>query len=1485
MTEGAHVAVFTRSGNTSTLNVDGVVDSLSGGSTNPRDNREMWIGAVSAGLFPFPGDIAEIRIYDGALSLEEADTLQQELNVLYRDLPPDVNPDAYEIVEDGVLQVTTSQGVLANDTDPDGAGLSASLQDDVTHGILEFNADGSFTYAPEENYFGADSFTYNANDGQLTTLATVELTVLPGFDPAQANPDAYLIDAGEILAVSAADGVLHNDANPDQVVLSAELEETVADGTLTLSTDGSFVFDPSDFVGVTTFTYAVRDAQGKQNTATVTLNVDTPPDATADFYEVAEDTLAHFDASLGVLTNDSDAEGDVLAATLVTPAKNGVVTLAADGSFTYLSQRDFVGEDSFSYRADDGDQLSAPVTVQISVANVNDGPSGRLDRYEGFIDVPLVVSASQGILANDTDIDTEPTSLKARLIFEPRQGTLQLEENGSFTYTPRPGFRGTDTFTYQARDDVTGSSPTRVELAIGPPQDSRSATDVIVTFNEVMYRPPSGRTELQWIEIVNQLGVNIDISDWSLDDDIQFHFPSGTMIPGGGYLVIAADPIAMEAETGFSNALGPFTGTMGMSRGSVSLVNNSDRLMDRIAYADRVSWPAASAGSGATLAKLNPFSPSQPSENWGASRELGGTPGADNFDTGNIPLPSIQINEIPAATDDDFWIELVSHAALPVDLTGLVISLNGNAEKEYVVPSMTLQPNQLLLLSEAQLGFDAAANDRLFVYDASKSTVIDAHFVTNRNQGRLANDSNRWQTPDAPSPGVANIFSTSNHIVINEIYYQGRRTAQTNNTVAQEAEEEWVELANRSDAQTVDLSGWSFGGGFEYTFRSGTQLRPGEFLVVANDPDAVRRLYGLNSDQVVGPMLRRLSNRGEQISLLDAQLNVVDELLYRDGGRWASVADGGGSSLELRDMEADNAIPEAWAASDESGNSEWVTVTYEGLGERTLSTDPRTFHEFLFGLLDDGEMLIDDISVVEDPGGPMERQLIQNGTFDADTIGQEPASWRIIGTQHGTVQVDPTDSANQVLHLIATGPTEHLHNNAGTTLKNGDEFIQIDEDKQYEISFRAKWLSGSNLLHTRLYFNRLARTTLLPVPAVGGTPGRSNSSAEANIGPTFAQLHHWPVVPDPDEQVTVSVAAADPDGVDSLTLWYALDGSSFANVPMSESSDGTYSGLIPAYPAGSVVQFYVEAKDSLSATSMFPAAGPASRALYQVQDERSVERAGHDFRLVMMQADADELHEFTNVMSNNRLGATVIYNHQDVYYDVGVRLKGSQRGRFNDIRVGFNVRFDPEQPFRGVHETIALDRAAPFATSVQEIMIKHAVQSAGDIPGSYDDIVHLITPRNEHTGPAMLLTARFNDVFLDSQYENGSDGTAFEYELIYFPITTVGDDPEGLKQPQPDSVVGQNLGDKGDDREAYRWYWLIKNNRAQDEYSRLMHAMSGIGLRTRGEEEQLVFRQATENLIDVDQWMRAMTIQNMFGIVDGYASGSQHNAQFYVRPR
>ena len=285
--------------------------------------------------------------------------------------------DAYTLSEDTTLVGTS---VLANDTDvDDGDVLSAVLVADVGHGTLALGADGSFTYTPDANYNGADSFTYRASDGTAQSdVATVSLTVSAVNDAPVGVADSYATSEDAPLTV-AVPGVLANDTDAEADSLVAALVAGPAHGTLTLNPDGSFSYTPSaNYNGADSFTYRASDGTAQSDVTTVALTVSAVNDApvgVADSYATSEDVALIVGAVDGVLANDADIDGDLLTVVLVTGPAHGSLTLSPDGSFSYTSEANWSGADSFTYRASDGTAQSDVTTVALTVSAVNDGPT------------------------------------------------------------------------------------------------------------------------------------------------------------------------------------------------------------------------------------------------------------------------------------------------------------------------------------------------------------------------------------------------------------------------------------------------------------------------------------------------------------------------------------------------------------------------------------------------------------------------------------------------------------------------------------------------------------------------------------------------------------------------------------------------------------------------------------------------------------------------------------------------------------------------------------------------------------------------------------------------------------------------------------------------------------------------------------------------------------------------------------------------------
>ncbi|WP_424357713.1 tandem-95 repeat protein [Methanocella sp. MCL-LM] len=313
---------------------------------------------------------------------------------------PAAADDAYRVDRNAVLWA--APGVLGNDVDVDGDTVTAALLSGTLHGTLDFYPNGTFRYTPDEGYLGTDSFTYKANDGALdSAAATVSLIV--NMAPV-ASDNTYNINEDGTLTI-AASGVLENDHDPDGSTLTAVLAEGPDHGTVTLHTDGSFVYAPwGNYHGQDWFTYRAYDGleYSEPRTVTITVNsINDIPYAGDDAYWVDEDGSLNIQAS-GVLGNDADYDGDSISAYLASGTSHGSLTLYGNGSFSYKPSSNYNGQDSFTYRAGDGSANSTTATVRIYVNSVNDPVSVSSISHPAF---PLEVGAPVKISLTFKDID------------------------------------------------------------------------------------------------------------------------------------------------------------------------------------------------------------------------------------------------------------------------------------------------------------------------------------------------------------------------------------------------------------------------------------------------------------------------------------------------------------------------------------------------------------------------------------------------------------------------------------------------------------------------------------------------------------------------------------------------------------------------------------------------------------------------------------------------------------------------------------------------------------------------------------------------------------------------------------------------------------------------------------------------------------------------------------------------------------------------
>jgi len=384
---------------------------------------------------------------------------------------------------------TYGDGVLQNTFKPADADHPNSPPDPTDFGYWFF--DGTSMAAPHVAGVAALVIALGVTDPDdvrsilQSTAEDKGLPELPGWDEYYGHGlvDAYaaVLAAGGVprpVAVndtattdqdtSVIINVLVNDTDPENKSLTITNLTQPSNGAATLSGDSKTVTYTPDtgFHGTDSFTYTANNGTEESNVATVTVTVLNPlnaaPVAQDDTYYVSKGgTLTVY--APGVLANDTDVDGDPLIAILVSGPAKGTLEFNANGSFTYTPH--VSGQDSsFTYKANDGRLDSNVATVSLQVHSGNIAPVARKDAYNVEVNGSLSIPAAEGVLANDTDADGD--TLTALLVTNVSHGTLVLNGDGSFSYTPTFGYESTDSFTYYARDGRAESLTQTVTITV-----------------------------------------------------------------------------------------------------------------------------------------------------------------------------------------------------------------------------------------------------------------------------------------------------------------------------------------------------------------------------------------------------------------------------------------------------------------------------------------------------------------------------------------------------------------------------------------------------------------------------------------------------------------------------------------------------------------------------------------------------------------------------------------------------------------------------------------------------------------------------------------------------------------------------------------------------------------------------------------------------------------------------------------------------------
>lgn len=506
--------------------------------------------------------------------------------------------------------------------------------------------------------------------------------------------------------------------------------------------------------------------------------------------------------------------------------------------------------------------------------------------------------------------------------------------------------------------------------------------------------------------------------------------------------------------------------------------------------------------------------------------------------------------------------------------------------------------------------------------------------------------------PAAPAPAVA----------INEVYYHPLNDL--------DLEHEYVELVNTT-GESIDLTSYHFSDGIDFTFPAGTTLGAGEFLVVCRDEEAVRKDFGIQN--TIGNFTAQLSNSGERLTLLDARNRVADSVRYEDEGDWSGGADGFGFSLEKIHPRADSDDPRSWmdsGAVDREVVSGWKTVVLEGVA---------TSDDLLFYIGDEGEFLIDDVSLVNtaDP----DTNLIANGTFDEGISG-----WEAQGSHRESrwsKSPDGPQFEEAALHLVATGRGSSRSSVRTETVTR----LDLSPDVTYRLTFRYFHVSGDDGLVARLSISTPSRGIYLALGSDSGpviSPGEPNIVFRERVPPFVSHVKRFPEQPTSGDSTWISLRAR--GGANRVILNANLsDGPRELEMRDDGASrdgaagDGTYGVEFPAQSHNTPVTFQIHVFSD-EGDRVFPLrTDPQQFYGYYVNDNQPDSKLPV-YTLILPSANARGYVASLNCQAYRPIS----FAHRgDLYTDVGLRRRGgSVCGDPDVIKKYLKVRFHKGHEFR-----------------------------------------------------------------------------------------------------------------------------------------------------------------------------------------------------------
>ena len=470
----------------------------------------------------------------------------------------------------------------------------------------------------------------------------------------------------------------------------------------------------------------------------------------------------------------------------------------------------------------------------------------------------------------------------------------------------------------------------------------------------------------------------IDLNGYQIAAGISYTFGNQTL-PAGQRIVVVKNVAAFQSRYGNTAlANGTFSGSLNNGGEELTLLGTFGETVQRFTYDNSNGWPGRANGKGSTLEIIDPLGDESDPNNWRNSSEYNGSPVA----AGTGKINGIVINEILTHTDPPLTdaVEFYNSTTTSIDVGGWFISDNNDNYQKFRIPTGTVIPAGGYLLFDEDdfnptpanpgpkdFSFNSAHGDDVWLLSADPVTGKLLNFVDHVDFGAAANGESfgRWPSGSGKlypmqsrTLGAANSGPRIGPVAISEIMY---------NPPSANDDLEYVELLNLTNAP-IDLTGWKFTSGIDFTFTGTTLPAGGKALVLRFDPSNPGNAAKLSAFQAAYPNIPQgtilaggyagaldggvLDNGGETLRLSRPDeppadepafipYLLVDEVEYDDVAPWPTSPDGTGHSLTRVSTLVYGEDPANWIGTVPSPGVATIT---QPLSTITGTSGPDTYY-------------------------------------------------------------------------------------------------------------------------------------------------------------------------------------------------------------------------------------------------------------------------------------------------------------------------------------------------------------------------------------------------------------------------------------------------------------------------------------------------------------------------------------------------------------